>query len=235
MTSSLKETQEPIFIQKSHDDMAWFQSCTLVEYSYAQKWMHARAEAVAAQKVDEAVWLLEHPPLYTAGTGAKPDELLSDALPVHRIGRGGKYTYHGPGQRVAYVVRNLGARGEKDLRAYVQRLEQWGGAALASLGVCARPREGRIGLWVDTPQGEKKIAAIGVRVRRWVTTHGMAVNVNPDLSHFAGIVPCGITEYGVTSLADLGIDVTMSALDLALSSAWAKGFPPLESKPASYI
>ncbi len=165
------------------------------------------------------VWLLEHPPLYTGGTSADPAELLSQQFPVYDAGRGGRYTYHGPGQRVGYVMLDLAKRG-KDVRCYVNALEGWVIDALASFGVEARRAEGRIGIWCDTRDGqEAKIGAIGVRIRRWVTCHGFAVNVAPDLSHFSGIVPCGIAEYPVTSLADLGIDVTLHEFDEALAAA----------------
>jgi lipoyl(octanoyl) transferase len=175
------------------------------------------------------VWLVEHPPLYTAGTSAKPEDLLAPRFPVYRTGRGGQLTYHGPGQRVAYVMIDLKRR-NPDVRAYVAALEAWIMRALASLGVTAEPRDGRVGLWVPMErQGgrageEAKIAAIGVRIRRWVTYHGVAINVAPDLSHYAGIVPCGIREHGVTSLAALGVKATMADLDLALREAWPASF-----------
>jgi lipoyl(octanoyl) transferase len=164
----------------------------------------------------ELIWLLEHPPLYTGGTSADPAELLSHQFPVYNTGRGGRYTYHGPGQRVGYVMLNL-ARRNKDVRCYVHALEGWVIAALADFGVQARRAEGRVGIWCDNLNGqEAKIGAIGVRVRRWVTAHGFAVNIDPDLSHFAGIVPCGIAEFPVTSLADLGISAQLSDFDAAL-------------------
>jgi lipoyl(octanoyl) transferase len=165
------------------------------------------------------VWLLEHPPLITAGTSAPAEELLApDRFPVHRSGRGGRHTYHGPGQRVGYVMLDLDARG-RDVRCYVAKLERWLIASLGRLGVSARTAEGRIGIWVDDGRGgEAKIGAIGVRVRRWVTLHGFSLNVAPDLSHFGAIVPCGIAEHGVTSLAQLGVETGMAALDQALES-----------------
>jgi len=175
----------------------------------------------------ETVWLLEHPPLYTAGTSAKDSDLLDPRrFPVHRTGRGGQFTYHGPGQRVAYVMLDLKRRGG-DIRAFVRDLEQWIIETLASFNVTGERREGRVGIWVDRGGGhEDKIAAIGVRVRRWVSYHGIAINLEPDLSHFAGIVPCGIAEqnYGVTSLVDLGIPATMAELDSALRAAFRKVF-----------
>jgi lipoyl(octanoyl) transferase len=164
----------------------------------------------------ELIWLLEHPPLYTAGTSADPAELLNPHFPVFDAGRGGRYTYHGPGQRVAYVQLDLAQRG-RDIRCYVHALEGWMIAALADLGVTARRAPGRIGIWCDDLAGrEAKIGAIGVRIRRWVTSHGLSINVDPDLSHFAGIVPCGIAEFPVTSLAALGIDASIADVDAAL-------------------
>jgi lipoyl(octanoyl) transferase len=166
------------------------------------------------------VWLVEHPPLYTAGTSADPAELLDPRFPVYDAGRGGRYTYHGPGQRVAYVQLDLAARG-RDVRAYVHAIEGWVIAALADFGVAARRADGRIGIWCDDRAGrEAKIGAIGVRVRRWVTLHGLSINVAPDMSHFAGIVPCGIAEFPVTSLAALGIDATLADVDAALLRHW---------------
>jgi lipoyl(octanoyl) transferase len=170
------------------------------------------------------VWLLEHPPLYTAGTSADPAELL-DALrfPVYAAGRGGRYTYHGPGQRIAYLMLDLKRRGG-DVRRYVERLEEWVIRALGTLGIRGERRQGRIGIWVETPAGEAKIAAIGVRVRRWVSYHGAAINVAPDLAHFQGIVPCGISEYGVTSLHALGVRAGMAELDKALRACFLEVF-----------
>ncbi len=183
--------------------------------------MEARQAAIHAGDTGELVWLLEHPPLYTGGTSADPAELLNPQFPVYNTGRGGRYTYHGPGQRVGYVMLDLGKRG-KDVRCYVHSLEGWVIDALSDFGVEARRAEGRIGIWCNNRQGrEAKIGAIGVRVRRWVTAHGFAVNVEPDLSHYGGIVPCGIAEYPVTSLADLGISTTMTDFNIALE----KHFP----------
>jgi lipoyl(octanoyl) transferase len=198
----------------------WRTAEGLVAYEDAVATMEARAAAIRAGTAPELVWLVEHPPLYTAGTSADSVELLDpNLLPVHRAGRGGRYTYHGPGQRVAYVMLDLEARG-RDLRRYVHDLEAWLIAALARLGVEAFRREGRIGIWVAKGAGEAKIAAIGVRVRRWVSYHGIALNVAPDLGHYGGIVPCGIADHGVTSLADLGRPTTMAEADEALASTF---------------
>jgi lipoyl(octanoyl) transferase len=173
----------------------------------------------------ELLWFLEHPPLYTAGTSAADDELLTpERFPVFRTGRGGRFTYHGPGQRVAYAVLDLRRPGPPDVRRYVQTLEAWLIAALAHLGVAGGRREGRIGIWVNTPTGEAKIAALGVRISRWITTHGIALNVDPDLSHFAGIVPCGITEHGVTSLKALGVEADMAEVDDVLRASFEEAF-----------
>ncbi|MDB5392919.1 MAG: lipB, partial [Rhodospirillales bacterium] len=191
--------------------------------------MEACVAAIRAGERGELVWLVEHPPLYTAGTSAKATDLLDARFPVHETGRGGQLTYHGPGQRVAYVMLDLRRR-NPDIRAYVAALESWIMAALATLGVTAERRAGRVGLWVEMerfgglPGTEAKIAAIGVRVRHWITYHGTAINLAPDLSHYAGIVPCGISEHGVTSLAALGIGATMSDLDAALIEAWPASF-----------
>lgn len=195
----------------------WRVSPGLTPYPLALEAMQARAAAIAAGGAAEQVWLVEHPPLYTAGTSADPAELLAaDAFPVYRAGRGGRYTYHGPGQRVGYVMIDIGARG-RDVRRFVHELEGWLIAALGDLGVAGRRAEGRVGIWVDDLDGrEAKIGAIGVRVTRWVSFHGFALNVNPDLAHFGGIVPCGIAEYPVTSLAALGNGATMADLDAAL-------------------
>jgi lipoyl(octanoyl) transferase len=206
----------------------------LTDYATALVEMETRAEAIAAGRADERVWLVEHPPLYTAGTSAKATDLLDARFPVYRAGRGGQYTYHGPGQRVVYVMLNLNRR-RPDVRAFVGALESWLVDALARLGIAGGPRADRVGVWVerpDKPRGigggmaEDKIAAIGVRVRRWVTFHGVALNVAPDLAHFSGIVPCGIADahYGVTSLRDLGLDATMADADAALRAAFAKTF-----------
>jgi lipoyl(octanoyl) transferase len=195
----------------------WEVADTQIAYPGAVARMEALQVAIREDGARELIWLLEHPPLYTGGTSADPTELLSQQFPVYDTGRGGRYTYHGPGQRVGYVMLDLAKRG-KDVRCYVHALEGWVIDALARFDVQARRAEGRIGIWCDTPDGqETKIGAIGVRIRRWVTMHGFAVNVAPDLSHFGGIVPCGIAEYPVTSLADLGIDATLQDFDEALS------------------
>ena len=187
-----------------------------VPYRKALDTMTARNEAIATASERELIWLLEHLPVYTAGTSADRQELLDPRFEVVEAGRGGRYTYHGPGQRVAYVLLNIGKRA-RDVRGYVHALEGWVIDTLGDFGVDAFRREGRIGIWTQDIDGsEAKIGAIGVRVRRWVTMHGLSVNIAPDLSHFAGIVPCGIVEYGVTSLARLGIDISMQQWDEAL-------------------
>lgn len=195
----------------------WVVSTGLTDYAAALADMEARAAAIHQGSAGERIWLLEHPPLYTAGTSADPAELLDPRFPVFDAGRGGRYTYHGPGQRVGYVQLDLTKRG-RDVRAYVSALEGWVIDALALLGVSARRAEGRIGIWTDDEQGrEAKIGAIGVRVKRWVTLHGFSLNVAPDLSHFGGIVPCGIAEFPVTSLAALGKDASFDTVDRALA------------------
>lgn len=189
-----------------------------VAYPDAVAFMEQRAAAIAGGCAPECVWLLEHPPIYTAGTSAQPSDLLDARFPVFQTGRGGQFTYHGPGQRVAYVMLDLKRR-TTDVRRYVRDLEEWLIRSLARLGVTGELRAGRVGIWVVRADGrEDKIAAIGVRVRRWVTYHGIALNVAPDLDHFSGIVPCGIHGHGVTSLADLGIPVSLAELDEALQT-----------------
>ncbi len=196
-----------------------------VAYPDAVTFMDQRVAQIRAGTARDAVWLLEHPSLYTAGTSAQEADLIQpDRFPVYKSGRGGQYTYHGPGQRVGYVMLDLRNR-NNDLRCYVHDLEEWIIRTLASFNVQGERREGRVGIWVDRGQGrEDKIAAIGVRVRRWVAFHGIAINLDPDLSHFEGIVPCGIAEHGVTSLADLGLPVTMADLDVALRAAFEEVF-----------
>jgi len=205
----------------------WRISAGPVPYPEALAAMEARAAAIRAGEAREQVWLLEHPALYTAGTSAKPEDLLEpDRFPVYSTGRGGQYTYHGPGQRVAYVMLDLDRRG-RDIRCYVHDLEEWLIRALDRFNIRGERREGRVGIWVARGGGrEDKIAAIGVRVRKWVSFHGIALNVDPDLSHFAGIVPCGIdpARYGVTSLVDLGHPATMADADLALRAAFEEVF-----------
>jgi len=199
----------------------WRVSDALVPYEAALAAMDARVAAIAAGTAPELVWLLEHPPLYTAGTSASDHELIEPRFPVHRAGRGGQFTYHGPGQRVAYVMLDLNRR-KPDVRAYVATLEEWLIRTLAHFNVRGERRADRIGVWVPRPEKgpghEDKIAAIGIRLRRWVSLHGIALNVAPELSHFSGIVPCGVSDqrYGVTSLADLGLAVRMSDVDKAL-------------------
>lgn len=203
----------------------WQKSLSPVDYPAALAAMEAHVDAMLEGRVDEKVWLLEHPPLYTAGTSAQEAELLGPGgFPVYKSGRGGRYTYHGPGQRVAYVMLDLRTRG-RDVRRYVHQLEEWVIKTLAGCGVQAERREGRIGLWVVTPQGrEEKIAAIGVRIRRWVTYHGVSINVAPDLSHFSGIIPCGLSAYGVTSLQALGKTTTLNEVDALLQKTWDEVF-----------
>ncbi|WBO23466.1 lipoyl(octanoyl) transferase LipB [Sphingomonas abietis] len=202
------------------DDIEWRVSPSPIPYPEALAEMEARATAVRAGTARELVWLLEHPPLYTAGTSAVATDLIApDRFPVYPAGRGGKYTYHGPGQRVGYLVLDLDKRG-RDVRCFVHRLEAWLIGALAELGVEAWIADGRVGVWTAYRGQEAKIGAIGVRVRRWVTLHGFAVNVAPDLSHFGGIVPCGLPDYPVTSLAQLGKVADLKQFDDALQSGF---------------
>jgi lipoyl(octanoyl) transferase len=194
----------------------WKQSAGLSPYPAALSEMEQRAQEIRAGTASELVWLLEHPPLYTAGTSADPAELFNpQGFPVFEAGRGGRYTYHGPGQRVGYVLLDLDRRG-RDVRCYVHSLEGWLIAALGDLGVEARRAPGRIGIWVDSHGTEAKIGAIGVRVRRWVTMHGFSINIEPELSHFSGIVPCGIADFPVTSLDEMGVSNGQERFDLAL-------------------
>lgn len=192
-------------------------SASPVNYPDALGLMEARVAAIRDNGAEDLLWLLEHPPLYTAGTSAKADDLLDAQFPVFDTGRGGQYTYHGPGQRVGYIMLDLKKRQQSpDIKKYVCDLEEWIIRALAHFDVVGERRAGRVGIWVVTPSGDKKIAAIGVRIRHWVTYHGISVNLNPDLSHFGGIVPCGISDFGVTSLHDLGKKIDMESLDHAL-------------------
>ncbi|MGB4057423.1 MAG: lipoyl(octanoyl) transferase LipB [Alphaproteobacteria bacterium] len=227
----------------------WKISDRPVPYEEAVAFMDARVAGIHEGREAECIWLLEHPPLYTGGTSAKVGDLLDSRFPVFKTGRGGEYTYHGPGQRVVYVMLDLKKRQKlPDIKQYVCDLESWIIRALAELGVTGEQRKGRVGIWVKVPHpssplartpspsreredqySEAKIAALGVRVRHWVTLHGISINVNPDLSHFNGIVPCGIKEYGVTSLADLGVSAGMEALDAALR----KNLPVLTGSPLS--
>ncbi|RVT85690.1 lipoyl(octanoyl) transferase LipB [Rhodobacteraceae bacterium CCMM004] len=212
----------------------WILSDAPVDYAEAVAWMEARAAAIRDGAAEEAVWLLEHPPLYTAGTSARREDLRDpDRFPVHDTRRGGQYTYHGPGQRVAYVMLDVAARG-RDVRAFVRGMESWTIAALAEFGLRGEVRPGRVGVWIARPDKaplpdgtprEDKIAAIGVRLKRWVSFHGLSINVEPDLSHFDGIVPCGITGHGVTSLVDLGLPVTLDDVDAALRRTFDAAFP----------
>jgi len=233
--------------------MEWKTSDQPVSYEYAVRFMEARVAAIRDRLEDEMVWLLEHPPLYTAGTSARAEDLIKPAFPVFETGRGGQYTYHGPGQRVAYAMLDLRRRQKQpDIKRYVWQLEEWIIRSLADFGINGERREGRVGIWVKVPphpssrcsdtlsptgsgksgesrEGdgewtEKKIAAIGVRVRHWVTYHGISINLNPDLSHFEGIVPCGISEHGVTSFEDLGVKAAMAELDAVLKAKFSDVF-----------
>lgn len=214
----------------------WITSKGLVDYREAEAWMEERASLIAAGNADECVWLVEHAPLYSAGTSAKSEDLTDPKrFPVYETRRGGQYTYHGPGQRVVYVMLDVGKRG-RDVRRFVQDLEHWVIATLASFTIKGEIKEGRVGVWVERPekpltaQGgirEDKIAAIGIRLRKWVSFHGISINVDPNLEHFSGIVPCGIQEHGVTSLVDLGLPVVMEDVDIALKAQFDTVFPPL--------
>ncbi|WP_230533811.1 lipoyl(octanoyl) transferase LipB [Microvirga roseola] len=211
----------------------------LTDYEQAVAFMEARADAIAEGRARELVWLVEHPPLYTAGTSANESDLVEPGrFPVHKTGRGGQYTYHGPGQRVAYVLLDLKRR-QPDLRRYVSALEAWLIATLDAFNIRGERREERVGVWVRRPDKgeavEDKIAAIGIRVRRWVTFHGISLNVEPDLSHFSGIVPCGVTQYGVTSLVNLGIPVTMPEVDSVLKRSFEEIFGPAERVSAPLL
>jgi lipoyl(octanoyl) transferase len=203
----------------------WWAGRTPIDYRIAVEEMEKRVAAIRGGTAGELVWLLEHPPLYTAGTSARDEDLLEPRhLPVHHTGRGGRYTYHGPGQRIAYVMLDLRRRGQ-DVRCFVHQLEEWMICSLARFGVHGERRTGRVGIWVAGPDGqEEKIAAIGVRVRQWVSYHGVALNIDPEMEHYRGIVPCGIAEHGVTSLARLGVAAPMDEVDLALKSAFAEVF-----------
>ena len=226
-------------LQAAGPPVEWVVAEGLTPYAEAVETMERLAAAIADGTAAERVWLVEHPPLYTAGTSARPADLLEPRFPVHASGRGGQFTYHGPGQRVAYVMLDLNRR-HRDLRRYVAALEAWLIAALARFNITAERRENRVGVWVrrpDKPRGfdgamaEDKIAAIGIRLRRWVSFHGISLNVEPDLGHFAGIVPCGVAEahLGVTSLVDLGLPVTMADADAALLAAFGPIFGPVRT------
>ncbi|MFZ5728107.1 MAG: lipoate-protein ligase B [Phenylobacterium sp. RIFCSPHIGHO2_01_FULL_70_10] len=222
----------PLFGREDGAPAGWAVSSGQVGYEAAVTAMEARAAAIAEGRAGELVWLLEHPPLYTAGVSARPGDLLEpERFPVFQSGRGGQFTYHGPGQRVAYVMLDL-TRRRRDVRAFVAALEAWVIGALARFNVEGQIREGRVGVWVErrspgVPPQEDKIAAIGVKLRRWVSFHGVSLNVEPDLSHFGGIVPCGVTEHGVTSLVDLGLPVTMDETDAALRASFEDVFGPV--------
>ena len=221
------------------DDAApagWAVSTDYVDYPAAVAAMEARAAAIADGTAGELVWLLEHPPLYTAGVSAKGGDLIEPGrFPVFESGRGGQFTYHGPGQRVAYVMLDLTKRG-RDVRAFVAALEAWIIDALAAFNVAGELRDGRVGVWVERKgpgwSREDKIAAIGVKLRKWISFHGVSLNVEPDLGHFSGIVPCGQTEHGVTSLVDLGLPVTMDEADAALRASFRKVFGAVEDAAA---
>lgn len=198
------------------DEIDWIVEPGLTDYQQALTFMEHHAAAIRAEGARERIWLVEHPPVYTAGTSARITDLIDpERFPVVQAGRGGQYTYHGPGQRVGYVMLDLEKRG-RDVRCFVHKLEQWIARSLIPFGIRAYAVDGRVGLWVDTQRGEAKIAAIGIRVRRWVTFHGFAVNVAPALDHFGGIVPCGLPDYPVTSLAALGVQATLQDLDASL-------------------
>jgi len=205
-------------------DTEWKIEKEPIDYTDAVNFMEERVKSIREDKTRNLVWLLEHPNLYTAGTSAEDKDLLNKNIPVFKSGRGGQYTYHGPGQRIAYVMLDLKTRGS-DVRKYVYDLEDWIIKTLATLGVTGERREGRVGIWVVNSDGsEDKIAAIGVRIRKWVSYHGIAINLNPDLSYYSGIVPCGIKQHGVTSLEKLGINISQEELDKALKENWNKVF-----------
>jgi lipoyl(octanoyl) transferase len=219
---------------RSTRPVAWAVSCAPVDYLAAVAAMEERADRIARGQADELVWLLEHPPIYTAGRSASAEHLLAaDRFPVFASGRGGKLTYHGPGQRIAYVMLDVKLRGG-DVRAFVAALEAWIIAALAALGVAGERRAGRVGIWVRRPGGdgaEDKVAAIGLRLRHWVSLHGLSVNVSPDLEHYSGIVPCGLPDHGITSLAALGAEATIEAVDKALRASFETCFGPTRAAP----
>ncbi len=217
-----------------NDQIEWRQSDGLTDYQTAVDWMEMRVAQIAQGSAPECIWFVEHPPLYTAGTSAKRQDLTDpDRFDVFETSRGGQYTYHGPGQRVAYVMLDLSKRG-RDVRAFVKQLESWVIATLAEFNIHGEIREGRVGVWVPRPDlalradgsvAEDKVAAIGIRLRKWISFHGLSINVEPDLEHFSGIVPCGIDDQGVTSLVDLGLPVTLDDVDLALKRTFEAAFP----------
>jgi lipoyl(octanoyl) transferase len=228
--STRADLSETLFAAPGSPPVEWAVSDGLVPYEVAVSAMEARVAEIAAGAARERVWLVEHPPLYTAGTSSDDADLVdAGRFPVHRTGRGGQFTYHGPGQRVAYAMLDLNRR-TPDLRRYVAALEAWLIDTLAQFNVRGERREDRVGVWVRRPEKaagtEDKIAAIGIRVRRWVTFHGVSLNVDPDLSHFSGIVPCGVREHGVTSLVDLGLPVSMPEVDSVLRARFERTFGP---------
>ena len=242
MLDEPKELNSPIRflpVNSSEPPVEWLIADRLTGYEEALAFMEARVLAIRDGTASELVWLVEHPPLYTAGTSAHTEDLLTpDRFPVFNTGRGGEYTYHGPGQRVAYIMLDLKRRRE-DVRAFVTALEQWIVETLAEFNVKGERRADRVGVWVVRPEKprlasgqlcEDKIAAIGIRLRRWVSFHGIAINVEPELEHFGGIVPCGIAEYGVTSLVDLGLPITMGDVDVALGKAFESVFGPRKTR-----
>ncbi|MBU1324015.1 MAG: lipoyl(octanoyl) transferase LipB [Alphaproteobacteria bacterium] len=235
MLSQALNSGDPRLIRADGAAVEWVVSPGRVDHPEAVAEMEARAAAIAEGRAPERVWLLEHPPLYTAGVSARDEDLLDARFPVHRTGRGGQFTYHGPGQRVAYVMLDLTARG-RDVRGFVRGLEAWLIGALDRFGVEADVRDGRVGVWVQRKgpgwAREDKIAAIGVKVRKWVSFHGVSLNVEPDLLHFGGIVPCGISEHGVTSLVDLGVPATMDEADAALMASFQDVFGPVRTVEA---
>lgn len=227
MLSQALSPERSTLIRADGRPVEWRVTPGRADYAEAEAEMEARVAAIRAGEATERVWLLEHPPLYTAGVSARPEDLIDARFPVHKTGRGGQFTYHGPGQRVAYVMLDLDQRG-RDIRGFVRGLERWIIGALAGFGVEGEVKDGRVGVWV-TRKGpgwsrEDKIAAIGVKVRKWVSFHGISLNVEPDLDHFGGIVPCGIREHGVTSLHDLGVLASMDEVDAALKSSFEKEF-----------
>ncbi len=234
------QIETTFFAGPSAEPVEWRIEPGLTAYPAALAFMEARAAAIRADRAGELVWLVEHPPLYTAGTSAKIEDLVdAHRFPVYDAGRGGEYTYHGPGQRVAYVMLDLKRRRE-DVRAFVASLEAWIIATLAAFNIRGERRDDRVGVWVVRPDrppspdgspAEDKIAAIGIRLRRWVSFHGIAINVEPDLAHFSGIVPCGVRDHGVTSLVDLGLPVTMADLDVALRAGFEHVFGPTAAQP----